>query len=86
MITGQRVLIQSADGGPDLEGVVVAGSDNRKSLMVQCEAAILVAGGMYAGAIPLLFDDASGEYRDLIAGQIVKLKWLDDENESKQNG
>lgn len=67
---GHHVRIICAD--VEIAGMVVLASKNGRSLMLSFGGFFRVAGGVYAGSMPVLMDDA-GEYRDLLHKQPVQI-------------
>lgn len=67
MKRGDYVWIER--NGQRVQAMVTLASPNGKSLMVSFDA--MFHG--YAGTMPLLQDEATGEYTDLMEGHLVKV-------------
>jgi hypothetical protein len=59
--------------GHTVGATITFGSDNRKSLMLAFDESVWVGDGFYAGMMPVLWDDETLTYRDLVTGTPVTI-------------
>lgn len=69
-----RALAPGQSGLDAIPFSVVLASHNGKSLMLEFDAAVILAnGGLVVGSVPVLWDDELGAFVDIIANTVFVL-------------